>query len=190
MPEKENTRNIFLETLDWICAKLESLQIPYMVTGGSAVGFWGHIRTTMDIDIVIQINKNQVEALFESVKKEAYVDVQSAEEIEKKAFFNIIPNKTLFKIDVIVLDSSKDYEVQKFERRIKINFLNKEIYVISPEDLIISKLMWGMAAGGSERQIKDSESVWKINEKNLDLNYISKWVDRLNIGKEFEKLKI
>jgi hypothetical protein len=31
-----------------------------MITGGAAVGFWGHIRTTMDIDI-------------EKVKKAKYV---------------------------------------------------------------------------------------------------------------------
>jgi hypothetical protein len=41
MHEEQNAGNIFLETLDWICNKLELFNIPYMITGGSAVGFWG-----------------------------------------------------------------------------------------------------------------------------------------------------
>lgn len=64
------------------------------------------------------------------------------------------------------------YEIEKFKKKIKMTFLNKEIFVISPGDLIISKLLWSKSAGGSERQIKDCESIYRLNYENLDLNYI------------------
>ena len=54
MSEGENQKDLFSETLAWIRDKLESLNIEYMLSGGCAVGFWGRIRTTMDIDIVVQ----------------------------------------------------------------------------------------------------------------------------------------
>ncbi len=191
MPERKNAKNLFLETLDWICNKLESLGIPYMITGGSAVGFWGHIRTTMDIDMVIQIRSNQVDAFLESIGNEAYLDIQEAKAaIQSKSMFNIIPNETLFKVDIIPLDESNNYEIEKFSRKIKINFQGRKIYVISPEDLIISKLIWSKNAGSSERQIADCESIWKINQESIDADHIKKWVDILNIGDEFNKLNL
>ena len=188
MPEIKNEKNIFIETLEWICDKLDSVNIPYMITGGSAVGFWGHIRTTMDIDILIQIHSKQIRPFLKLIENDAYVDIEEAEKaILGKSMFNIILNKTGFKVDLIPLEEDS-YEIEKFKNKIKINFQNKEIFVISPEDLIISKLLWSKSAGGSERQIKDSESIYKLNNENLDLNYIEKWVKILKIEDEFEKL--
>lgn len=46
MSEGQNDKNLYTGTLEWICSKLKSLSIPYMITGGCAVGFWGYIRTT------------------------------------------------------------------------------------------------------------------------------------------------
>jgi hypothetical protein len=191
MPEGKNAKNLFLETLDWICNKLQSLHIPYMITGGSAVGFWGNIRTTMDIDMVVQIRFNQIDNFLEAIKDEAYVDIQTAKEsVQSKSMFNIIPNETLFKIDIIPLDESNAYQMQNFKRKVKMEFEGKEIYVISPEDLIISKLIWSKIAGGSERQIRDCESIWNINQDNIDTGYINKWIDVLNLKDEFKKINL
>lgn len=191
MPKAENNKNIFIETLEWICHKLELAGIPYMITGGSAVGFWGHIRTTIDIDILIQIYSEQISPFLKSIENEAYVAIEEARvAILNKSIFNIILNSTSFKVDIIPLDTKNDYEREKFERRIKVKFQNNEIYIIAPEDLIISKLIWSKSAGGSERQLKDCESIYRLNSENLNLNYINKWVEALNIKDEFSKLTL
>jgi hypothetical protein len=188
MSEIDNEKNIFVETLEWICRKLKSANVPYMITGGAAVGFWGHIRTTMDIDILIQIHSEQIDSLLNSIESEAYIDIEKAKKaILDKSMFNIILNETCFKIDLIPL-TEDSYEIKKFNNRVKINFQDKEIYVISPEDLIISKLLWSKSAGGSERQIKDCESIYRLNSENLDLEYLKRWVKMLGIEEEFNKL--
>ena len=189
MPEEKIDKNVFLQTLDWICQKLEEADIPYMITGGSAVGFWGHIRTTMDIDILIQIQPQQIHRFLKSIEKEAYVDVEEARRaILSKEMFNAILHKTGFKIDIIPLNEKNAYEVEKFKNRIKIKFQNKEIFVIRPEDLVISKLIWSKSAGGSERQLKDCESIIRLNREEINLKYILKWVKSLKLDSEFKKL--
>lgn len=189
MSESPNGKDLFLETLDWICKKLELSGIPYMLTGGAAVGFWGHIRTTMDIDIVIQIRSKQVAAFLENIGNDVFID---NEEIKKsilnRSMFNLIYNKTYFKIDIIPLDEDNIYELKKFENRVKIKFPNRDIFVIGLEDLIISKLLWSKSAGGSERQIKDCESIYRLNYEKLDLEYIRKWAKFLKIEDEFATL--
>ncbi len=188
MSEVDNEKNVFIETLEWICRKLKSANVPYMITGGAALGFWGHIRTTMDIDILIQIHSEQIDSLLSSIEGEAYIDIEKAKKaILDKSMFNIILNKTCFKIDLIPLKEDS-YEIKKFNNRVKMNFQDKEIYVISPEDLIISKLLWSKSAGGSERQIKDCESIYRLNSEDLDLGYLKRWVKMLGTEKEFNKL--
>ena len=50
--------------------RLDEAGIPYMVSGGMAVSFWGFPRTTHDIDIVIEAqekDKNKIVKLFEKI---------------------------------------------------------------------------------------------------------------------------
>ncbi len=102
MPENQDEKNVFIETLEWVCNKLDLANIPYMITGGSALGFWGHIRTTMDIDVVVQIDEETIDSFLNSIKNDVYVDFENTKEaVSKKGMFNIILNKTCFKIDII-----------------------------------------------------------------------------------------
>lgn len=188
MSEKKNDADLFYETLNWLIEKLELENIPYMVTGGSAVGFWGQIRTTMDIDVVVQIGKERIKPFLGAIENECYIGIQDAEKaIADGRMFNIIVNKSYFKIDIIPLKRDV-YEIEKFGRRKRVKFRNLEIQVISSEDLLISKLQWSKSAGGSERQIMDCISIYKLNRDDLDMDYIKKWIEALNIEDEFKKV--
>src|SRR5438309_9973496 len=48
---------------------------------------------------------------------------------------------TGFKADFVVL-KSEPFRQNEFTRRIPMEFFGRTIYVVSPEDLIISKLIW------------------------------------------------
>lgn len=188
MPERKPEQNLFHETLAWICQHLESLDIPYMITGGSAVGFWGHIRTTMDIDLVVEIHPLKIKSLLLEIRKEAYIDIEEISALKPLKMFNIILHKTGFKIDVIPLNETNEYELVKFSRKKKIKYLDKYLYIISPEDLIISKLSWHRKGGGSDRQFSDCESIYKLNHGSLDLKYMHKWIRVLGLEADFKRI--
>lgn len=188
MSKRKNEENLFTETLKWICENLYSENIPYMITGGSAVGFWGQVRTTMDIDVLVDINKKNFKKFLQKIKKVTYLEKESLEDIViDKKMLNIIYNPTCFKVDLIPLIDD-EYELSKFKRRIKIKYDEDFIFVISPEDLIISKLLWSKKSGGLEKQIKDCESVYKLNKESLNISYLKKWIDKLNLANEFKKI--
>ena len=91
-------------------------------------------------------------------------------------------------MDIVVFDESDPYEREKFGRRVRLDFNNRPIFVISPEDLIISKLKWSKTAFGSERQIEDCRSVLSMNDEDIDKAYIDKWVRELKLEEEYSKL--
>jgi hypothetical protein len=63
--------------------------------------------------------------------------------------FNIIDHASGFKADFVVL-KNEAFRQEEFNRRRKVDFFDKTIYVVSPEDLLISKLIW----------IQDFQSPW------------------------------
>ncbi|MDI6784832.1 MAG: DUF6036 family nucleotidyltransferase, partial [bacterium] len=108
--------------------------------------------------------------------------------ILEKQTFNVVFKKTYFRIDLFSL-SNDVYEIEKFNNRIKLNFQGKDIFVISPEDLIITKLLWSKSAGGSEKQILDCKSIYQLNYETLNKTYIQNWIGKLQLEEEFEKIK-
>lgn len=169
---------------------MDSLGISYMVTGGSAVSFWGQVRTTADIDLVIQIPPSRIPVLVAALKDEAYIDEEDVKQaVSVKRMFNVIYNATAFKVDFAVMDEANPYAKEGFFRRKKLEIAGRPLWVISPEDLVLSKLRWMQLAGGSERQLQDCRSILELNKGGLDENYLEKWARLTGVEKEYRAIK-
>jgi len=156
-----------------------------MLTGGAAVSFWGEVRTTVDIDVVVQISPSDIGALVASLKDEAHIDEEDVREaVSGKRMFNAIFHATSFKVDFAVLDTGDPYEREKFSRRRKLELAGGQVWVITPEDLVLSKLRWMKSAGGSERQLRDCRGIMALNGANLDMAYMRKWAVLLDLREE------
>lgn len=168
----------------------ERLGLPYLVTGGMAVLIWGRPRFTADIDIVVKIKPSDVNGLVKALKdlgESGYIDEDVATEIVRSGGeFNFVDGVTGVKIDFWV--SSNDlFDLSRFERRSTKEILGQKIYFTSPEDLILSKLKW-FKESGSNRHLEDAESVLKISGKDLNMQYLGEWVEKLSVTEEFRKL--
>lgn len=60
----------------------------------------------------------------------------------------MVHREGLQKVSFIVR-GDRDYEVEKFERRRRIEVDGQPMWVISPEDLVLSKLAWNAGRCGS-----------------------------------------
>lgn len=176
-----------IEILKKVCSKLERAQIPYMLTGSFAANFYAIPRMTRDIDIVIEILKTDLEKFFQLFKDEFYIDREDVEEaIEHQGMFNIIHNNTVFKVDFIIRKDTT-YRATEFQRRCRVKLGENEIWIVSPEDLIISKLFWAQDSL-SQMQINDVKNLIK-SLKNLDRAYMHKWIENLKLKPIYEKVR-
>ena len=91
--------------------------------------------------------------------------------------FNIIDHASGYKADFVVLKDDP-FRQEEFKRRLKVDFYGRTIYVVSPEDLLISKLIW-IQDLQSAVQIEDIKSLVVVD--NLDWEYISKWIKQLKL---------
>jgi hypothetical protein len=176
-----------LEVLKDVAGKLNDARIPYMISGSVAMNFYAQPRMTRDIDIVIVLKENDVKRFVSLFENDFYIEEEAVKvEVARRGMFNFIHNQYIVKIDFI-LRKEGVFDDTAFERRRLIKIDSVEMPIISPEDLILYKLIW---AGDSlsEMQIKDVRNILDMVE-GLDVGYLSKWTDQLGLQQLFEKAK-
>jgi hypothetical protein len=156
-----------------------SQHIPYMLSGSIAMGVYIEPRATKDIDFVVHLQPKDVDgfvAHFEGAyycSKDAVVDA-----INRQSIFNVIDHASGFKADFVVLKNS-EYRLAEFERKQPMDFYGIAISVVSPEDLLISKLIW-IQEWQSAVQMEDIKNLAAIPD--LQFEYIDSWIKKLNLN--------
>jgi hypothetical protein len=172
-----------------IAALLEDAEIPYMLTGSFASGFYGTPRASQDIDIVISPKLGSLAKFLKLLPEDKYyVDRDAAlDAFGRESLFNVIDFDTGWKVDLIVR-KSRPFSIEEFNRRKKGELVGTPIYVASAEDVVISKLEWAKLAG-SDRQIEDVCGILRMQGQSLDLEYVERWVRELGLSVQWDKAK-
>jgi hypothetical protein len=168
---------------------LEKLALPYCITGSFASNYYGYPRLTHDLDIIVVMNESDVDGIFKAFSKGGYVDREAIREaLEQKDMFNVIYAEVGLKVDFWVCRESS-FDLGMFERRKKVEMTEgMRAYIASPEDVILSKLLWAQKTD-SEKQIGDAKGVYKVQEEHLDTDYLKSWAAKLNLSSALEQLK-
>jgi hypothetical protein len=173
-----------LEVLADVTARLERLGLPFMLTGSFALAFYATPRMTRDLDIVVAVDPSRIATLMAAFADSYYIDadlIRSA--IEAEGLFNLMHYASGIKIDLIVRKSTP-YRVQEFSRRREVRLGELRTWIVSREDLILSKLVWAEATG-SEMQIRD---VQQLLSGAVDIDYLRRWAAQLGIATQLEGL--
>jgi len=148
-----------------------------MLTGSMAMNYYAQPRMTRDIDIVVAIGPNDVERVAALFEPEYYVSRDSIHEsIAHEAIFNLIHHESVIKVDCIV-QKRGEYRQAEFERRQKVTILDFTTYLVSKEDLIVSKLFWAKDSH-SEIQLGD---VRNLLATGYDAAYLQRWTRELGL---------
>lgn len=169
---------MILQLLEKIVKSLEAADIPYMVSGSVALNTYTIPRMTRDIDIVIELQKKDIDLFCKIFESGFYIDPETVqEEVKRRGMFNVIDHQTGYKIDFIIRKNS-EYRLLEFERRNRTNVYGFDIWLVSIEDLILSKLVW-IQELQSERQINDIQNL--LENDTVDHAYIHHWCQKLDL---------
>jgi hypothetical protein len=163
----------------------DEYKIPYMLSGGMAISVYTGPRYTRDFDFIVHLKPSDVLLLKEYFKEGYYCDEEAMKDaIGNKSMFNIIDHKSNYKADFIILRND-EFEQIKFEKRRPVRFLDFTVFIISAEDLLLSKLEW-IQELQSAQQSNDIIQLSKLEQ--LDWPYIWGWIKKLKLN-TFDLLK-
>lgn len=166
------------ELIQNITTSLDRKGIPYMISGSLAFNMYCIPRMSMDIDLVIELNLSNVHGFFDIFKSGYYIDKETVlQEIKRIGMFNVIDHRSGFKIDFLIRKNT-EYRLLEFSRRIQKILMDIPVWVVSPEDLVISKLAW-IQESQSEKQSQDIRMLMLLPD--LDRDYIDLWCKNLNL---------
>jgi hypothetical protein len=177
------------DLLRHVCKILEALSLPYLVTGSQATIAFGEPRFTNDIDIVVALTPDRLDAFIDSFPVEDYYLSRAAasDAIARQSMFNIIHPRSGLKIDVII-PGTTEYEQSRFARGRKVNVTpDFAATFASPEDVIIKKLQF-FKIGNSDRHLRDIAGVLKVSGAAIDRGYIEKHAQQFGVGEIWQRV--
>jgi hypothetical protein len=135
-----------------------------------AMALYGQPRMTRDLDLVVELDEAQADRMVRIFESDFVLDASSARAATRsRGMFNMIHADAVIKVDVIVR-KDEPYRREEFLRRRPAEVGGQRIWAVTPEDLILSKLVWA-DAGRSELQLRDVRTVLGAGHA-LDLTYI------------------
>lgn len=164
---------------------LDALEIPYAIGGSMASSTYGTMRFTQDADITVQPFSQVADRFCDMVKNEFYISAEAMRHaLSTHGSFNVIHFATSFKIDIFVQGPS-EFDRQLMARRRTARLTQtgpKDLYVVSPEDIILLKLRWfNETECTSERQWTDVLGVLGVQGEALDFAYLKEWAQKLGL---------
>ena len=135
-------------------------------------------RMTRDIDIVVMLQKDDTATIVNLFEADYYVPVATiSRAIARRSMFNLIHNESVFKIDFIVLKADA-YRQEEFARRRQVTIEDFQTWVVSREDLILSKLFWAKDSK-SEMQLRD---VKNLLTPDCEMEYLTSRAAQLGVA--------
>lgn len=161
---------------------LERLNLRYMIVGSFASSFYGEPRTTIDVDIVVDIPYGSVTSFCESFPSpEFYIEPDTVRQaIRTGGQFNLIQTTTADKIDFMSLQYGTHREGQLDRRQLRPLLDGCDAYVAHPEDVILAKMEY-YKEGGSEKHLRDIAGIMRISSGEVDRDYIVQWAEKLGL---------
>ncbi len=161
---------------------------PYMLTGSFASSYYGALRGTQDIDLVVTPSPQQFNQLLQQLQvSDYYADGFALTAYREQSMFNAIDNETGWKIDFIFC-KSRPYSQEAFRRRQEVTFQGVPFFVATAEDVVLAKLEWSKM-GESRRQFEDAANVLKKQWNSLDSQYLDRWAANLEIDDELKSAR-
>lgn len=171
---------------------LDQHAVEYRIGGSLASSVHGVARSTLDVDLVVDLPADLARTLASDLTGAYYADAFLIEDaVRRLGSFNLVHLETMVKVDVFVLGGDP-YDREAFarsERAALDDSSQAETFaVLTPEDIVLRKLLWYRRGGEvSERQWSDVLGVLRVQGEGIDREYLGRWAEQLGIGELLER---
>ena len=163
----------------------EDLSIAYYIGGSVASITYGMPRSTMDVDIITDMQAHDIDPLIARLSPLGYLDTTAAREaVYYRSSFNLIPSSGPAKLAMFV-SKGRPFDQSVFDRRRYLDIspdAPRPYALPSPEDIILLKLEWYEATNrASIDQWPDILGVLQSQDTELDRAYLRRWASILGL---------
>lgn len=175
-----------LQALEPVADALRSMGVRFYIGGSVASSFHGALRSTIDVDVVCELEEVDASEFIRKLGDDYYVSepaVRTA--IRRKSCFNLIHLPTAFKVDVFI-SRGRPFDVRAVARA-ELGSLGGErslsVPIASLEDVIVIKLeCYRLGGDVSQRQWDDVSRLVRIAGQAADFEYLRRAADSVGVA--------
>ncbi len=180
--------------LELVIEALEAAGVEYMIGGAIAAWAWGEPRATQDLDLVINVPIETIGKLSKELEKRnmlipAEIILDAILEDRADIPINAIHMYSGLKADLYPVRPGDELRLSAFQRRERIDYGPPigRVYVHSPEDLILYKLIY-FAISQQPKHSRDIAAILRAKKNQLEFEYIEGWVNRLGLRSVWKEM--
>jgi hypothetical protein len=178
----DNPSATLLAALNAFLRALPAQEPQYCLIGGVALAAWGQVRATLDLDFLILLNDQTRSGLLASLGSHGFV-VDTRWTDANPMLKGTMTRLTFGPHPVDLLEPRDAHDRETLGRRRKVQVDQSNLWVASPEDLILLKLK-----AGRHLDYADAVSIVVRQGKALNLDYLWSWADRLGLQGELTQV--
>jgi len=168
------TGNALLDVLKKVTSTARRLKIKVVVMGGMATSIYAPPRATFDIDAIGDIKEESLGRFLADLKKQGFSfdEREPVKTIAGLPFVTLYYRRSKIYVDLFIARSEFQKLVVQRARSLRVGGIKLDI--ISPEDLILVKLL-----SGRTRDNEDIRQILAENAETLDFKYLRRWANKL-----------
>ena len=179
-----------LELAIQVAEILERHGVHYAIGGSVASSFFGMPRSTVDVDLAVDIPISARGPLLEELGVSFYVPEAAARAaFESAGSFNLLGGGGLAKVDLFVLGPGL-LDRWQIDRRVRVKLPDSGavLWVSAPAEQVLRKLEWFRAGGGlSDRQWGDVLGILRSSGPDIDIERLRHDANLIELGDLLER---
>jgi hypothetical protein len=173
-----------LEVIDVLTAE----SVPYLLVGSFSSNFYGVPRSTKDVDIVVELGEQSIHRIAYHLSPRYRLQPQIAFESVTGTTRHVIEVlETPFQVELFRV-SNDEHDRGRFARRVQVTWLDRQVWLPTPEDVIITKLRW-LSHLHRNKDYDDVLTVAAVQRGRLDWQYMELWADKHGTRVILDKLR-
>jgi len=158
---------------------LKRMDVPFVLAGAHAVAAWGMVRSTRDIDFLVDVRGDLAGKLASGLKEAGLKTVlrKGDDQDPLRGVIRIESSESASDEPVEIVLGIRGMPKGIFDRASSLDFLGLRVPVISPEDLIVLKLL-----AGGPIDLENARSILEIMKGKLDMKYLEGELKRCRLS--------
>ena len=169
--------------------------IQYVIVGGVAAIIKGRMRTTADLDLILENDGNKIKKIIEQLRENNFEisEEQFQYGIEEGFQIPIFDEKSSMRIDLKIAASKQDQDALN-ERQIE-NYLGEQVYLPSLEQILFGKI-WFLGDVEDEtdenlleyNDTLDFIAIFQLFQSEIDIDRLRNKTQKVDLEKTLDRL--
>jgi hypothetical protein len=187
-------KSAFYQIIEFVESLENSYDAKYYLVGGILVNLYSDFRTTRDIDLALDLSTTQLDlgGFLKLLEKNKFFPIQDWATTKilssETDIIQFLDKTETVRYDVHLISRTPSNKYKKIgkialQRRIREKIFEKECWIESKEDFILSKLVFG-----GWQDYTDALGCWLRFKNDLNISYLKEGSKNLDIRREFDLL--